>query len=292
MGKPFERTFEVQGRRIAARCWHDPGLPPLLALHGWLDNAATFDHLAPLLPDYHLVAMDFAGHGLSDHRAPGIRYHFVDHVDDVLAVVNALGCEDLALMGHSMGAGIATLFSAALPERVRKLVLIEGFGPLTGDPASAPALLRNALLQKTGLESAPRVISDLALAVRARMQGIVPVSEAAARVLCERGVLAVEEGYVWRTDRRLRLDSPIRLTEAQVLQYIAAITSPTLLVLGEQGLPFHQDDLQARIKAHPQLDVVRLAGGHHLHLDGDVAAVAAAVNRHLADKVDSVTICQ
>lgn len=282
--EPFERRISLPGgRALAARCWHDPALPPLLALHGWLDNAATFDRLAPLLPGYHLIALDFAGHGLSDHRAPGIRYHFVDHVDDVLAAADALDLSVFRLMGHSMGAGVATLFAAAMPERLQKLVLIEGFGPLTGEAAAAPALLRAGLLQKPVFDTAPRVIPDLALAVRARMQGIVPVSESAARALCGRGVEAVDGGYIWRTDRRLRLDSPIRLTEEQVRQYIAATTVPTLLVLGDQGLPFNPAALEARIQAHPDLRVARLPGGHHLHLDGDVEAVAEVVNRHLAD---------
>lgn len=282
MAQPVERVFEVQGRRIAARCWHDPSLPPLLALHGWLDNAATFDRLAPWLDRYHLVALDFAGHGLSDHRPPGIRYHFVDHVDDVLAVADQLGWAQFTLMGHSMGAGVSTLFAAALPERLHKLVLIEGFGPFTGTPEAAPAILRGALLQKKTFDQPPRVIADMALAIRARMQGLVPVSEAAARALCERGVEAVPGGYVWRTDRRLRLDSPIRLTEAQVRQYLAAIEAPTLLVAAEQGIPFNQDDYAARIRAHRHLQVVRLPGGHHLHLDGDVEAVAAAIRSFLA----------
>lgn len=277
MPQPVERKFSIQGRTIAARCWHDPALPPLLALHGWLDNAATFDRLAPLLPDYHIVAMDFAGHGLSDHRTPGIRYHFVDHVDDVLAVADQAGWPRFTLMGHSMGAGVSTLFAAALPERLEKLVLIEGFGPFTGTPEDAPAILRGALLQKQTFDKPPRVIADLALAVRARMQGLVPVSEAAARILCERGVEAVEGGYVWRTDRRLRLDSPIRLTEAQVCQYLAAIETPTLLVMAEQGLPFNRPDYEARLQSHRHLTSVGLPGGHHLHLDGDVDAVAEAV---------------
>lgn len=281
MAGPVERVFRVQGRELAARCWHDPSLPPVLALHGWLDNAATFDRLAPLLPDCHIVALDFAGHGLSDPRQPGIRYHFVDHLDDVLAVADQLDWSRFTLLGHSMGAGVATLFAAALPERLRHLVLIEGFGPYTGTPEQAPAILRAALLQKTTFETPPRVIPDLALAVRARMQGLVPVSEEAARLLCGRGVEAVEGGYIWRTDRRLRLDSPIRLTEDQVRHYLAAITTPTLLVSGESGMVFDRAAYEARIQAHRCLTHVRLPGGHHLHLDGEVAAVAAEIHRFL-----------
>ena len=113
-----------------------------MALHGWLDNAATFDLLAPLLDCFHIVAVDFAGHGWSEHRAAGTRYHILDHVDDVLSIVNQLGWQQFTMIGHSMGAGVASLFSSALPERVQKLVMIEGLGPYTGKPEDAAKHLR------------------------------------------------------------------------------------------------------------------------------------------------------
>ncbi|MEM8768285.1 MAG: alpha/beta hydrolase, partial [Pseudomonadota bacterium] len=81
-----ETVFEVFGRRITAKRWGDPAGEPTLALHGWLDNAATFDRLAPLLPELNLVALDFAGHGLSDHRPPGVHYHSFTDIQDVMAV--------------------------------------------------------------------------------------------------------------------------------------------------------------------------------------------------------------
>ena len=124
MTSPCERTFTVNGRTMTTLCWHDSHKAPLLALHGWLDNAATFDLLAPLLSDFYIVALDFAGHGWSEHRAAGTRYHILDHVDDVLSIVNQLGWQRFTLMGHSMGAGVASLLSSALPERVEKLVMI------------------------------------------------------------------------------------------------------------------------------------------------------------------------
>jgi len=66
--------------RLAACSWGDPALPPLLALHGWLDNAASFERLAPLLCEhFHIVAIDLAGHGRSQHRPAGLWYHYIDY---------------------------------------------------------------------------------------------------------------------------------------------------------------------------------------------------------------------
>ena len=72
-GQPL--TFNVLGLRLHAKQWGNPEGIPTIALHGWLDNANTFDRLAPLMPELNLVALDFAGHGLSTHRAEGVHYH-------------------------------------------------------------------------------------------------------------------------------------------------------------------------------------------------------------------------
>lgn len=278
-----ERRFSVNGRLMAARCWHDSNKPPLLALHGWLDNAATFDLLAPALSDYHVVALDFAGHGYSEHRAKGTRYHILDHVDDVLSVVNQLGWQQFSLLGHSMGAGVASLFASALPERVSKLVMIEGLGPYTGKPEEAVKYLRTALLEWQDFEEKPRLIPSMAVAVQARMNGLLPVGEQAAQLLCTRGTREVDGGLMWTADKRLRLSSPSRLSEEQVCAFLAAISVPTLLIMAEKTLPFiNLADYEKRMAAHPRLTLVRLPGGHHLHVDDNVDGVIMAVQDFLA----------
>ena len=146
----IEREFTLRGRRIAARCWHDPALPPLLALHGWQDNAATFDRLAPLLPGHHIVAMDFAGHGLSDWRAEGMRYHTLDHVDDVLSVVEQLGWQTFRLLGHSMGAGIGVLLAGALPKAFE---LATQYSAAVSMQAAEPDLAARFVALLAGLDS-------------------------------------------------------------------------------------------------------------------------------------------
>lgn len=279
-----ERRFNVNGRLMAARCWHDSNKPPILALHGWLDNAASFDLLAPQLSDYYIVALDFAGHGYSAHRPQGARYHLVDHVDDVLAVVKQLGWQKFSLMGHSMGAGIAALFAAAMPELIDKLVMIEGFGPYTGKPEDAVKHLRLALDEWQQFDDSPRVISSFEVAIKARMNGLLPVGEQAARLLCARGTKVFADGLMWSTDKRLRLSSPTRFSEQQVCAYLAAIEAPTLLIMAEKTLPFHVGDYQQRIAAHRHLQLVKLAGGHHLHVDDNIEGVVTEVRQFLQER--------
>ena len=80
-----EIFLELPHLRLAAREWGPEGGARVIALHGWLDNAASFDRLAPLLPELHLVALDLAGHGRSQHRLPGVYHHFVDWVPEIAA---------------------------------------------------------------------------------------------------------------------------------------------------------------------------------------------------------------
>lgn len=273
-----EREFSSKGRTIAARCWHDASLPPLLALHGWQDNAATFDRLAPLLPQFHIVAMDFAGHGRSDWRPQGTRYHTVDHVDDVLAVVEQLGWEKFSLLGHSMGAGIGVLLAGALPERIERLLLIDGLGPYAGEPEQAPDILRDALLEwRDYTPREERVFATLEAAVAARQRGFTPLSEEAARLLCTRGLKPVPGGYTWTLDRRVRHHAALRFSETQARAFLARIEAPVLLVRAEQGFPAAAELFAARWQSVRHGRLCSLPGSHHLHLEEQAGAVAQLI---------------
>lgn len=273
-----EREFLSKGRCIAARCWHDPALPPLLALHGWQDNAATFDRLAPLLPQFHIVAMDFAGHGFSDWRPEGTRYHTVDHVDDVLAVVDALGWEKFSLLGHSMGAGIGVLLAGAMPERIGRLMLIDGIGPWPAAPEEGPGILREALQEWQAWAPRPeRVFENFEAAVTARRRGFTPLSEAASRLLCTRGVKTVPGGYCWTLDRRVRQHSPLRFTEAQAQAFLANIAAPLLLVRADPAFPGAAQMFEERWKVIRNGTLHSVPGSHHLHLEEQAPQVAALI---------------
>ena len=278
---PRERRFTAFGQTLAGLQWDgdDGDALPVLALHGWLDNAASFQPLAGYL-GRPLVALDFAGHGHSDHRPPNQATHYVDHVRDVLAVADELGWERFILMGHSMGAGVACLFAGTFPERVERLVLIEGLGPPATAAKDAPETLRKAINQMLTLgEKRKPVYQDPEQAVAARLPALGGLAESSARLLCERGLERVAKGWTWRTDARLHLTSSLRLTEEQVEGFVRAIVAPTLLLMGEQGLG-GDGRFDHRIDWLEDVIVGRLPGRHHLHMD-DPAPVAAEVRKFL-----------
>jgi pimeloyl-ACP methyl ester carboxylesterase len=260
----------------------EPGMPRVLALHGWLDNAASFLPLAHALPGLDLVAPDLPGHGTSDHLPPGMDYSFAAAVHTVLDVADALGWERFALLGHSMGAGIASLVAAACPERIERLVAIEALGALAEVPERTVARLRDAVAATRALPGKRlRVFPDLAPAVRARMKAN-GLDEPSARLLVERGVVAVDGGWSWSSDPRLTLPTMVRMTEAQVEDLVAGIACPTKVVFADPAQPYLPDALRrARAALLPNGELAVLEGGHHLHMD-QPQAVAASIGRFLA----------
>ena len=144
VGAPEELEIQTSTLRLSAKCWGNPEGIPLLAFHGWLDNAATFDYLAPLLTEFRLVSLDLPGHGLSDHRPSGSSYHFTDVIVDVLEVIHVLGWDHFSLLGHSMGAGIASYLAGTIPEKIRFVILIEGLGSMVLKAEKMPENLRES----------------------------------------------------------------------------------------------------------------------------------------------------
>lgn len=263
---------------LAGRLHGPEGGTPVIALHGWLDNANSFARLMPRMPGLRVLALDLAGHGLSEHRPAGGLYPHWEYARDVLQVAEQLGWSRFSLVGHSMGAIVAAQLAAAMPERVERLVLIEGVVPPQSPPDHPAQRLGKALREQLahGTRRKP-LYPSVDHAVRARSLSGLPVSESAARLLVERGLQPAEGGFTWRSDNRLTLTTPVRLERAQALEMVVRIECPTLLLLAEAGLLTGLGDLLERLP----FEQVRLPGGHHLHLDDDEGAdlVAACINR-------------
>jgi pimeloyl-ACP methyl ester carboxylesterase len=253
--------------RYNAKKWGDDNGVPVLALHGWLDNAGTFDYLAPHLPDLQIVALDFPGHGFSGHRPKGYRYHYLDYVADVIEVVDALNWKEFILMGHSLGAGIASITAGAFPERITKLVLLEGIGAMTRDPGQSCDYLAKSIKQMKILgNKMPPLYENLEQMVEARAK-VGDMERSSVEALVARSSIHLEDGVTWRSDPRLRITSPVYLTDDQVLSYLKGIQSTVLLITAEDGIYKDPDYLLKRCEVVNKLTRKSFPGGHHMHLD-------------------------
>ncbi len=250
---------------------------PVIALHGWLDNANSFARLAPLLKGLRIVALDLAGHGCSEHRPLGAGYTLADYVYDVLQVAEQLGWQRFALLGHSLGAIISVQLAGAMPERISHLALIDGVVPPTGDEQDAAERLGMALQAQLRLAGKRKsVYASVEQGVQARMKGMVAVSREAAELLALRGLMPVPGGYSWRSDSRLTLPSAVRLSQVQAMAFVQRISCPTCLVVAADGMLARHHELLAQLPFEQAV----LPGGHHLHLNDEPGAanVAARLN--------------
>lgn len=143
MKRSHSRFIDVRGLRYHIREWGDANADAahtLVMLHGWMDVSASFQFVVDALGDrWRIVAPDWRGFGMTD-RARADCYWYPDYLADLEFILDALlGQVPVCLVGHSMGANIASMYAGVQPTRVRALVNLEGFGLRATDAEQAPA---------------------------------------------------------------------------------------------------------------------------------------------------------
>lgn len=131
--------IQIRGLRYHIRRWGRPGAPLLFMLHGWMDVSASFQFVVDkLAQDWHVIAPDWRGFGLTQ-RVPADVYWFPDYLADLDAILrHYAGVDPVNLLGHSMGGYVAGLYAGVRPQRISKLINLEGFGPAITQPDQAP----------------------------------------------------------------------------------------------------------------------------------------------------------
>lgn len=291
---PAEIQVVVHGLPLAVLHWRVADeRPPVVILHGYLEQAAAWHDVALRL-DRNVFALDHRGHGRSGHVGVGGFYHFWDYVSDLDGVIDALHPHaPVDLVGHSMGGTVATLFAANRPEKVRRLVLVEGLGP-QGDTAGMIAARAKAFLDGTRDRPRHKPLVDLDDAVRRLQKANPELHDDVARRLAARITRPARpddphvEGpipagaLVWTWDPLHRARSPWPFDPAVFRDHLSRVRAPTRVIWGSRSpYPDWLGDAAAREAALPHHDrVVVPDAGHLLHLD-QPAAVAAAIRAHL-----------
>lgn len=259
--------------RLKLQFWDfgQDGKPALLLVHGGLDHARNWDWVARALrEEYHVYALDLRGHGNSAW-APGAMYTIAEHVLDVSALADVIDEYPIYVIGHSLGGVISLVYSGVFPERVKKLVSIEGFGMPPSHRVHRPASQRMrewiGNIRKTeGRE--PRTYPDLDSAV-ARMKEANPhLSQEVARHLTLHGTNWNADGsLIWKFDNYARGFPPYGHNLADLQEIASQITCPVLLFWGmESWMPDPEAD--GRIASLRDYRLVRVPGaGHWVHHD-------------------------
>ncbi len=267
-------TFTSQRLQIAYATWGDPANPPLVLVHGGRDQKRSWDRVAGHLAQrYHVIAHDLRGHGQSEWVNDG-DYGVMDHVYDLASLVEHFDLERFTLIGHSLGGNITLRYTGLFPDKVGKLVAIEGLGPSPKMLAerrarSVTERLHIWLEQRRKLSPrAPRVMETLA-AAKARMQAaFTHLPDDLIHHLTETGVKTHADGTVsWAYDPAGMGFSPSDISHEDFVQLWREITCPTWLVYGENSWASNPaEDGRAEPFQDASVTIIKDAG-HWLHHD-------------------------
>lgn len=138
--------LSVRGLRTHVRHWGRAGAPIVFMTHGWMDMSASFQFIVDSLQgDWHVIAPDWRGFGLSE-RAHADTYWFPDYVADLDFLLGHYSPDEpVRLLGHSMGGNVVSIYAGVRPERVSKLLNLEGIGLMNARPEQAPKRIANWL---------------------------------------------------------------------------------------------------------------------------------------------------
>jgi pimeloyl-ACP methyl ester carboxylesterase len=271
----IDHIFATPHLRLHYAEWENPGAPTLVLLHGGRDHCRSWDWVAhELSKDWRIIAPDLRGHGDSEWSREG-NYNLLAFVHDFVQLAQHLDAYPLTIVGHSLGGNIAVRFTGLYPDRVHKLVSIEGLGLPPKMMAERLATgvhqrTRNWISEMEAVASRPQRRSYLSLehALQRMREASPNLNNAQVRHLTEHGVRQNADGsFSWKFDPYVRPISPIDLSPQEVAQLWAAITCPVLLCYGEDSWASNpEQDGRAR---HFQNGAVRIfpRAGHWLHHD-------------------------
>ena len=270
--EPISRHFHSQGLKLHYLDWGNQGAPTLLLLHGMRDHARSWDWTARALRhEYHVVALDLRGHGDSDwssDHAYGLPYHMVDLVD----LIDTLGEEPISIVSHSYSGNTSSRYAGLFPERVNKLVVVDGLGPT---PAIARAWASTAAVERMTNFIAHRRAS--ALREGRRMANIAEAVERMAKAnphlspdqvqhLAIHGVREYADGYGWKYDPLVNC-FPAEEFAVDAAVFWQMVTAPTLLFWGSESWVSNPEEDGRAVHFRDHHTIVFDRAGHWLHHD-------------------------
>jgi pimeloyl-ACP methyl ester carboxylesterase len=275
------RFINVRGLRYHVLEWGDASLatperPPLVMAHGWMDVGASFQFVVDAMAADRLVwAPDWRGFGLTETpRADA--YWFPDYLADLDAMLDALAPDRrVDLVGHSMGANVAMIYAGVRPQRIRRLVNLEGFGMPQTQPHHAPKRYAQWLDElKTPAQLRDY---DSVEAVAERLRKTNPLLTAPrAAWLAERWSRRRDDGrYEILGDPAHKRVNPVLYQKAEVLECWKRIEAPVMWVEGDRtdvskwwGDRYPRSDFEARLAVLGSVEKHVLSpAGHMLHHD-------------------------
>jgi pimeloyl-ACP methyl ester carboxylesterase len=274
MPGPTSRIYFSQRLRLHYVDWGNPAAPPLLLVHGGQDHCRNWDWVASQLRhDWHVIAPDLRGHGNSEWSQDG-NYLMSGYVYDLAQLIHQQELAPVTIVAHSMGGNVALRYTGIYPDKVRKLVAIEGLGPspkILAERAAVPPAERVAkwIEYTRGLAGRlPRRYASIEDAFKRMQEENKHLSPERARHLTQHGVNQNEDGtYSWKFDNYVRVWPPYDMPQADLEALWQRITCPTLLVYGKESWASNPE-VDGRAKHFPSARIVTFEhAGHWVHHD-------------------------
>jgi pimeloyl-ACP methyl ester carboxylesterase len=269
--EPISQFYYSHRLKLHFWDWGDNAKPNLILVHGGMDHARSWDRVAEaFLSDFRILAPDLRGHGDSSW-ALGSMYSVAEYVLDLSALADIAGRFPIYLIGHSLGAAIALQYAGIFPDRVKKLVAIEGIAPPPGKLASRPAHER----LKEWIESMrdyekriPHKYPGLEAAYERMHKANPYLSDEMARHLTLFGSNWNADGTLtWKFDNFVRAFSPYSFSRDDAREIWKQIQCPVLLF---RGLDSWTEDpyKEGRISTIPNHRLINVPkAGHWVHHD-------------------------
>ncbi len=264
-----EWTMVIDGHEWRGRQWGQENGFPILALPGWLDHAASFDALAPLLnQQFYILALDLLGQGLSSYLPENESYEIRFEVLRLEKLIKTLQWPHYGILAHSRGGAAGVLLATMMTAAVKGLVLLDSLGPLSAQIYEASDTLKTFQhkMAQRWQHHEHTVYPTLEDAYASRLK-VNTLTLTSLEMLASRGLKKVKGGYSWWFDLRLLQPTQQLMDEEVVLNCIANITCPVLLMRAAQGLLVQHPILTKRKMQFKHFKEVMVEGTHYVHLN-------------------------
>lgn len=295
-------TLTLRDHRVQCRTWGDPAAPPVLMLHGWMDVAASFQFLVDAMrSDRYVIAPDQRGYGGTEWtRETAGGYWFAEYVADLEAVIDHFSpTAPIDLVGHSLGGNVCSIYAGIRPDRVRRLVSLDGFGIPASSASKAPAQYRK-WLDAIKVPSTLSTYETLAkVADRLQKNNARLRRDRAEWLAAHWAALHADGRWHLQADPAHKLPFPTTYRLDEVIAIWSEVTAPTLWIGASESeakqwngytddtvVPASREGhavgtFASRLAAFKDIQFTVVQGaGHMLHHD-EPEAVAALVEAHL-----------
>ena len=263
MGVVFSREVEPQDKEVTANGlrlhyldWGTEGKPPMLFLHGALQQGHSWDFISlPICVDYHVLALDSRGHGDSEW-APDGDYSLDAHQRDLDAFVEALGLEQFILVGHSMGGRNGYVYTSRHPEKVKALVIVDTGPQMRSEGESRIRRFRELPDELDSYQEFATRVQEYTGRSREQVMGALKYS-----------IRQRPDGkWSWKYDKLLRTPDyrPGSWPPEKLWECVTSLRCPTLIIRGSESDIFTAEVMEKMLQVIPDSTSATVPRAGHL----------------------------